>query len=59
MSTSTKELIVTLGLGFVCIFLLGLLLAFANPSIDQKCAANGGQIFSRPGELHSCIYPAK
>ena len=59
MSTSTKELIVYLGLGFVFIFLAGLLVALVNPQIDRQCAANGGQILSRPGEFHSCIYPAK
>lgn len=53
------QVFVYLGIGVVFLFVAAFLLSITNPKIEAKCAAKGGQILSRPGEISSCIYPAK
>ena len=58
-NTTWFEIFITLGAGLSLILIAALFISFANPTINQKCAAKGGQIFHTPGHLNSCIYPAK
>ncbi len=58
-NTTWIEVLLSLGFGLVLLMIVGVILAISNPQIEAKCAAKGGQILQRPGNLNSCIYPAK
>ena len=58
-NTTWIEVLLSLGFGLVLLMIVGVVLAVSNPQIEANCAAKGGQIFSSPGHLNSCIYPAK
>ena len=58
-NTTWFESFVLLGAGLFLLLISALFISFTNPTIDQKCAAKGGQVLHTPGHLNSCIYPAK
>jgi len=58
-NTTWFEVFVTLGAGFILLVIAAGLLALTNPRIESKCIAKGGQVLSRPGNVSSCLYPAK
>jgi len=53
------QISVCFGIGVVFLFVAAFLLSITNPKIEAMCAAKGGQVLTRPGEISSCIYPAK
>ena len=58
-NTTWFEVFVTLGAGIVLLLISVGLLSVTNPRIEAKCAAKGGQVIVRPGNVSSCLYPAK
>ena len=58
-NTTWFEVFIALGAGFVLLVVAAGLLAITNPRIEAKCIAKGGQVFARPGNVSSCLYPAK
>ena len=58
-NTTWFEVFVTLGAGFILLVIAAGLLALTNPRIESKCIAKGGQVLARPGNVSSCLYPAK
>jgi hypothetical protein len=58
-NTSWGEVFITLGFGVFLIILSLIFLSFTNPRIEAKCAERGGQVLVRPGQVSSCLYPAK
>ena len=57
-NTTWFEVFIALGAGFVLLVVAAGLLAITNPRIEAKCIAKGGQVFARPGNVSSCLYPA-
>jgi protein-S-isoprenylcysteine O-methyltransferase Ste14 len=53
------EVFVYLGIGIAFLAIAAFLLSITNPRIEAKCAAKGGQVLVRPGQISSCLYPAK
>ena len=45
-------LVIALAVGY------GLLLQSANDRIEARCAADGGQVLTQPGEVSKCLRPA-
>jgi hypothetical protein len=45
--------IIAIAVGYV------LLLQSANDRIEAKCAANGGQVLTQPGDVSRCLRPAQ
>jgi hypothetical protein len=58
-NTTWFEVFVTLGAGIVLLLISVGLLSVTNPRIEAKCVAKGGQVIARPGNVSSCLYPAK
>ena len=58
-NTTWFEVFVTLGAGIVLLLIGVGLLSVTNPKIEAKCVAKGGQVIARPGNVSSCLYPAK
>jgi hypothetical protein len=58
-NTTWFEVFVTLGAGIVLLLISVGLLSVTNPKIEAKCVAKGGQVIARPGNVSSCLYPAK
>jgi hypothetical protein len=58
-NTTWFEVFVTLGAGIVLLLISVGLLSLTNPRIEAKCVAKGGQVIARPGNVSSCLYPAK
>jgi hypothetical protein len=58
-NTTWFEVFVTLGAGIVLLLISVGLLSLTNPRIEAKCVAKGGQVIVRPGNVSSCLYPAK
>jgi hypothetical protein len=58
-NTTWFEVFVTLGAGIVLLLIGVGLLSVTNPRIEAKCVAKGGQVIARPGNVSSCLYPAK
>jgi hypothetical protein len=58
-NTTWFEVFVTLGAGIVLLLIGVGLLSLTNPKIEAKCVAKGGQVLARPGNVSSCLYPAK
>jgi hypothetical protein len=58
-NTTWFEVFVTLGAGIVLLLIGVGLLSLTNPKIEAKCVAKGGQVIARPGNVSSCLYPAK
>ena len=58
-NTTWFEVFVTLGAGFILLVIAAGLLALTNPQVEAKCIAKGGQVFAHPGNVSSCLYPAK
>jgi hypothetical protein len=58
-NTTWFEVFVTLGAGMVLLVIAAGLLALTNPRLEAKCQAAGGQVLARPGNVSSCLYPAK
>lgn len=58
-NTTWFEFFVTLGAGIVLLLIGVGLLSLTNPRIEAKCVAKGGQVLARPGNVSSCLYPAK
>ena len=58
-NTTWFEVFVTLGAGLVLLVVAAGLLALTNPKVESKCVAAGGQVLARPGNVSSCLYPAK
>jgi hypothetical protein len=57
--TTWFECFVILGAGIVLLLISVGLLSVTNPRIEEKCVAKGGQVIARPGNVSSCLYPAK
>jgi protein-S-isoprenylcysteine O-methyltransferase Ste14 len=53
------EVFVYLGIGIAFLAIAAFLLSITNPRIEAKCAAKGGQVLVSPGQISSCLYPAK
>jgi hypothetical protein len=58
-NTTWFEVFVTLGAGIVLLLIGVGLLSLTNPKIEAQCVAKGGQVLARPGNVSSCLYPAK
>jgi len=58
-NTTWFEVFVTLGAGIVLLLIGVGLLSLTNPKLEAQCAAKGGQVLARPGNVSSCLYPAK
>jgi hypothetical protein len=57
-NTTWFEVFVTLGAGIVLLVISVGMISITNPKIEAKCQAAGGQVFVRPGQISSCLYPA-
>jgi hypothetical protein len=57
--TTWFEVFLTLGAGLIFLAISASMLAVTNPKLEAKCAAKGGQVLVRPGQISSCLYPAK
>jgi hypothetical protein len=58
-NTTWFQIFVILGAGIVLLVVAAGLLNITNPKIEAQCAAKGGQVLTRPGNVSSCLYPAK
>jgi len=58
-NTTWFQIFVILGAGIVLLVVAAGLLNITNPKIEAKCQAAGGQVLARPGNVSSCLYPAK
>ena len=58
-NTTWFQIFVILGAGIVLLVVAVGLLNITNPKIEAQCAAKGGQVLARPGNVSSCLYPAK
>ena len=58
-NTTWFEVFVTLGAGFVLLLIAASMLSVTNPRLEAKCQSAGGQVLVRPGQISSCLYPAK
>jgi len=58
-NTTWFEIFVTLSVSVFLILVVVILNNITNPYIDRQCATKGGQVFHTPGNVDSCIYPAK
>ena len=58
-NTTWFEISVTLGAGIFLLLIAVGFLSVTNPRIEAKCQAAGGQVLTRPGNVSSCLYPAK
>ena len=47
-----------LGISILLCFGLVLAINHANIKVEAKCTASGGQVFTRPGRISSCLHPA-
>jgi hypothetical protein len=52
-------ILVAIGISAVALMLSAYLLNSQNLKIEKACMDNGGQVITRPGEISSCLYPAK
>jgi len=57
-NTTWFEVFVTLGAGIFLLLIAAGMLSVTNPRLETKCAAKGGQVLVRPGQISSCLYPA-
>ena len=58
-NTTWFQIFVILGAGIMLLVVAAGLLNITNPKIEAQCAAKGGQVLARPGNVSSCLYPAK
>jgi hypothetical protein len=58
-NTTWFEISVTLGAGIFLLLIAVGMLSLTNPRLEAQCAAKGGQVLARPGNVSSCLYPAK
>jgi hypothetical protein len=58
-NTTWFQIFVTLGAGIILLLIGVGLLSVTNPRLEAQCAAKGGQVLARPGNVSSCLYPAK
>jgi hypothetical protein len=58
-NTTWFQIFVILVAGIVLLVVAAGLLNITNPKIEAKCQAAGGQVLARPGNVSSCLYPAK
>ena len=58
-NTTRFQIFVTLGAGIILLLIGVGLLSVTNPRLEAQCAAKGGQVLARPGNVSSCLYPAK
>jgi len=57
-NTTWFEVFVTLGVGIFLLLIAVGMLSVTNPKLEAQCAAKGGQVLARPGNVSSCLYPA-
>jgi hypothetical protein len=58
-NTTWFEITVTLGAGIFLLLIAVGMVSLTNPRLEAKCQAAGGQVLARPGQISSCLYPAK
>ena len=58
-NTTWFQIFVTLGAGIILLLIGVGLLSVTNPRLEAQCAAKGGQVLARPGNVSSCLYPTK
>ena len=58
-NTTWFEVFVTFGAGIFLLVIAVGMLSLTNPKLEAKCQAAGGQVLVRPGQISSCLYPAK
>lgn len=58
-NTTWFEITITLGAGLFLLLIAAGMLSVTNPRLEAQCATKGGQVLVRPGQISSCLYPAK